>query len=65
MTDKRVTAAVLVIGDEILSGRTRDSNSGYIAHYDLPKVRNLERLFPQQYRAAPVLVATAAPAMGH
>ncbi len=33
MSDKRVTAAVLVIGDEILSGRTRDINSGYIAHY--------------------------------
>ena len=32
-TDKRVTAAVLVIGDEILSGRTRDTNSGYIAHF--------------------------------
>ena len=25
------TAAMLVIGDEILSGRTRDSNSGYLA----------------------------------
>ena len=28
-----VTAAVLVIGDEILSGRTTDRNSGYIAEY--------------------------------
>jgi len=28
-----VTAAVLVIGDEILSGRTKDKNSGYIADY--------------------------------
>lgn len=28
-----VTAAVLVIGDEILSGRTKDKNSGYIAEY--------------------------------
>ena len=28
-----ITAAVLVIGDEILSGRTKDTNSGYIAHY--------------------------------
>jgi molybdenum cofactor synthesis domain-containing protein len=34
MTQKAsVTAAVLVIGDEILSGRTRDANSGYIADY--------------------------------
>lgn len=28
-----VTAAVLVIGDEILSGRTQDRNTGYIAQY--------------------------------
>lgn len=28
-----VTAAILVIGDEILSGRTRDVNVGYIADY--------------------------------
>jgi len=28
-----VTAAVLVIGDEILSGRTKDRNLGYIADY--------------------------------
>jgi len=33
MSDRRVTAAVLVIGDEILSGRTRDANSHYIAHF--------------------------------
>ena len=33
MTDKIVTAAVLVIGDEILSGRTKDRNIGYIAEY--------------------------------
>jgi molybdenum cofactor synthesis domain-containing protein len=34
MTQKTsVTAAVLVIGDEILSGRTKDANSGYIADY--------------------------------
>jgi molybdenum cofactor synthesis domain-containing protein len=30
---KIVTAAVLVIGDEILSGRTKDRNIGYIAEY--------------------------------
>jgi molybdenum cofactor synthesis domain-containing protein len=30
---KTITAAVLVIGDEILSGRTKDRNVGYIAEY--------------------------------
>ena len=30
---KTVTAAILVIGDEILSGRTKDQNIGYIAEY--------------------------------
>ena len=40
-----ITAAVLVIGDEILSGRTKDKNIGYIAEYlttigvDLKEVR--------------------------
>src|SRR6516225_9974653 len=40
-----VTAAVLVIGDEILSGRTKDKNIGYVADYltaigiDLKEVR--------------------------
>jgi molybdenum cofactor synthesis domain-containing protein len=29
----QVTAAILVIGDEILSGRTKDKNIGYIAEY--------------------------------
>lgn len=33
MAETRVTAAILVIGDEILSGRTRDTNSGHIAQY--------------------------------
>jgi len=33
MTKPTVTAAVLVIGDEILSGRTKDRNLGYIAEY--------------------------------
>src|SRR5271168_1474169 len=32
-TPMTVTAAVLVIGDEILSGRTKDRNLGYIAEY--------------------------------
>jgi molybdenum cofactor synthesis domain-containing protein len=47
MADQRgpVTAAILVIGDEILSGRTKDKNIGYIADYlgalgiDLKEVR--------------------------
>jgi molybdenum cofactor synthesis domain-containing protein len=40
-----ITAALLVIGDEILSGRTKDKNIGYIAEYltalgiDLREVR--------------------------
>ena len=34
MSDERdVTAALLVIGDEILSGRTKDQNIGYIAEH--------------------------------
>jgi molybdenum cofactor synthesis domain-containing protein len=43
--DKIVTAGLLVIGDEILSGRTKDKNIGYIAEYltnvgiDLKEVR--------------------------
>jgi molybdenum cofactor synthesis domain-containing protein len=32
-TESNVTAAVLVIGDEILSGRTQDQNTHYIARY--------------------------------
>ena len=40
-----VTAAMLVIGDEILSGRTKDKNIGFVADYlntmgiDLVEVR--------------------------
>ena len=30
---ERVTAAVLIIGDEILSGRTQDTNLNAIARY--------------------------------
>jgi molybdenum cofactor synthesis domain-containing protein len=43
--DGIITAAVLVIGDEILSGRTKDKNIGYIAEFltdvgiDLKEVR--------------------------
>lgn len=45
MSAEIITAAVLVIGDEILSGRTKDKNIGYIAEYctaigiDLKEVR--------------------------
>src|SRR5580765_5169724 len=45
MADSRVTAAVLVIGDEILSGRTQDVNVATIARFlgelgiDLGEVR--------------------------
>jgi molybdenum cofactor synthesis domain-containing protein len=44
-TEERITAAILVIGDEILSGRTKDKNIGYIADHltaigiDLREVR--------------------------
>lgn len=33
MTATSITAALLVIGDEILTGRTKDKNIGYIAEY--------------------------------
>jgi molybdenum cofactor synthesis domain-containing protein len=33
MGEAAVTAAVLVIGDEVLSGRTQDTNTHYIANY--------------------------------
>jgi molybdenum cofactor synthesis domain-containing protein len=45
MTETNIHAALLVIGDEILSGRTKDKNIGYIAEYltnigiDLKEVR--------------------------
>ena len=34
-----VTAAAIIIGNEILSGRTRDANLPYIAEH-LPKIRS-------------------------
>ena len=52
-TDAIVTAAILVIGDEILSGRTKDKNVGYIADclteigIDLKEVRFVPDEEPQ------------------
>src|SRR5215469_8145485 len=40
---------------------TRNPRSPYIVINDLPKIENLKRLFPDVYRATPVLVAAAAP----
>jgi len=39
---------------------TRNPNYPYIVINDLPKIENLKRLFPDLYRATPVLVAAAA-----
>ena len=39
------TAGIIVIGDEILSGRTQDSNSNYIAKILLSEGIKLEELF--------------------
>jgi peptide-methionine (S)-S-oxide reductase len=39
----------------------RNPNYLYIMTYDLPKIDNLKRLFPNFYRATPVLVAAAPP----
>ena len=41
---------------------TLHPNQPYIAINDLPKVRALERLFPNLYRSDPVMVAVAQPA---
>lgn len=38
---------------------TLNPGQPYIAYYDLPKVENLKRLFPQLYRDEPVLVSQA------
>ena len=40
---------------------TRNPTYPYIVANDLPKIENLKRLFPDSYRANPVLVAAAAP----
>ncbi len=62
---RTITAAVLVIGDEILSGRTKDKNVGHIAErlteigVDLREVRVVpdveEEIVAGAQRAAPSL----------
>ncbi len=58
-----VTAALLVIGDEILSGRTKDKNIGYVAEYltnigiDLKEVRVVPDEEPEIVAALKVLRA--------
>ncbi|MES2104912.1 MAG: peptide-methionine (S)-S-oxide reductase MsrA [Pseudomonadota bacterium] len=37
---------------------TLNPDSGYIAHFDLPKIANLKKLYPDLYRETPVLVAS-------
>ena len=56
-----VTAAILVIGDEILSGRTKDKNIGYLAEYltavgiDVREVRVVPDIEAEIVEAATVL----------
>ncbi len=38
---------------------TLHPNNGYIVRYDLPKVRNLEQLYPDRFRHAPILVSAS------
>jgi len=60
-TDERVTAAVLVIGDEILSGRTLDTNTRDIARYlgvhgvDLAEARTVPDVMEEIVAALNVL----------
>jgi molybdenum cofactor synthesis domain-containing protein len=60
-TDDVVTAAFLVIGDEILSGRTKDRNIGFLADYltalgiDLKEVRVVPDEKPEIVRAVNAL----------
>ncbi|WP_394780212.1 peptide-methionine (S)-S-oxide reductase MsrA [Undibacterium sp.] len=37
---------------------TMNPDSGYISRFDLPKIANLKKLYPDVYREAPVLVAS-------
>jgi len=38
---------------------TLHPDNGYIVRYDLPKVRNLEQLFPEDFRHDPILVSSS------
>jgi peptide-methionine (S)-S-oxide reductase len=38
---------------------TRHPNEPYIAHYDLPKIRNLKKVFAPNYNEKPMLVGSA------
>jgi peptide-methionine (S)-S-oxide reductase len=40
---------------------TRDPYEPYIEYIDLPKIDDLEEMFPELYRADPVLVPTPHP----
>jgi peptide-methionine (S)-S-oxide reductase len=43
---------------------TLHPNNGYIVRYDLPKVRNLEQLYPDRFRHDPILVSASADGAG-
>ncbi|HXY05955.1 MAG TPA: peptide-methionine (S)-S-oxide reductase MsrA [Burkholderiaceae bacterium] len=43
---------------------TMHPDNGYIARYDLPKVRNLEQLYPEHFRHDPILVSGSVDAPG-
>ena len=64
-TNDRVTAAVLVIGDEILSGRTQDTNTRDIARYlgvigvDLAETRTVPDVMDESVDALNALRARA------
>ena len=68
-----VTAALLVIGGKILSGRTKDQNIGYIAEYltavgiDLKEVRvvgNEERAIVDALHAPDIATPMSSPPAG-
>ena len=70
--NKIVTAALLVIGDEILSGRTKDKNIGFTADYltalgiDLKEVRVVSddepRSSPRSTHCARLTITCSLPA---